>query len=199
MSIIKRAGDLVYTFRFLKLLVTKFEDTEAFKLGIIDADGKRLKTYDIEKAGNRDAYNNNFTPFHRLVYNIKKLIAKAPGGSSKIGSYAAALYLLKETYNISEKDINKALQECGLDSSDILAEQSEWFLLEDKRLSPGIYRVRNNKCLNAALVEAVNANDKIRIDEKSYPVGDIFGLDVYEAVHMPTRQRVFVTLGEIFR
>ena len=41
MGIIKRAGDLVYTFRFLKLLVTKFEDTEAFKIGAIDKDGNK--------------------------------------------------------------------------------------------------------------------------------------------------------------
>jgi hypothetical protein len=199
MSILKRAGDLVYTFRFLKLLVTKFEDTEAFKLGIVDAEGNRLKSYDIDKAGNRDAYSNFYTPFHRLVFNIKKMIAKVPGGSTKIASYAAALYLLKEKYNIDEKELNKALLECGLDSSSVLAEQSEWFLLEDKRLSPGIYRVRSKKCLNVSLEEMVNPNDKIRIEDKSYPIGDIFGLDVYEAIHMSTRQKIYVTLGEISR
>ena len=43
MGIIKRAADLVYTFRFLKLLVTSFDKTAAFKLGIIDEKGKRLK------------------------------------------------------------------------------------------------------------------------------------------------------------
>jgi hypothetical protein len=47
MGIIKRAGDLVYTFRFLKLLVTDFEDTDAYKAGIITADGKRDKSYDL--------------------------------------------------------------------------------------------------------------------------------------------------------
>ena len=49
MSIIKRAGDLVYTFRFLRLLTTAFEDTEAFKLGIIDKDGKRDKTFTLKE------------------------------------------------------------------------------------------------------------------------------------------------------
>jgi hypothetical protein len=31
MGILKSAADLVYTIRFLKLLVTKFEDTGAYK------------------------------------------------------------------------------------------------------------------------------------------------------------------------
>ena len=36
MGLIKRAGDLLFTFRFLTLLVTPFEKTKAFELGIID-------------------------------------------------------------------------------------------------------------------------------------------------------------------
>ena len=36
-----RAIDLFVTYRFIKLLVTPFDKTEAFKLGIIDKDGKR--------------------------------------------------------------------------------------------------------------------------------------------------------------
>ena len=72
MSIIKRAGDLVYTFRFSRLLTTAFEDTEAFKLGIIDKDGKRDKTFTLNTSENRSKYKDYYTPFHRLVFNIKK-------------------------------------------------------------------------------------------------------------------------------
>ena len=38
-----RAIDLFVTYRFLKLLTTPFNKTDAFKLGIIDADGNRVK------------------------------------------------------------------------------------------------------------------------------------------------------------
>ena len=38
-----RAIDLFVTYRFLKLLTTPFEKTEAFKLGIIDEKGNRVK------------------------------------------------------------------------------------------------------------------------------------------------------------
>jgi len=97
MGLLSRAGDLVYTFRFLRLLTTKFEDTTAYELGIIDDKGNRIKTKSITTGEEKSA----FTPFHRLVFNIKKLMAKklmakGSGGGSSVASYAAALYLIKK-------------------------------------------------------------------------------------------------------
>ena len=94
MGIVKRAADLVYTFRFLKLLVTSFESTAAFKLGLIDEKGKRLKKPKTPEE--KDAY----TPFNRLVFNVKRLI---PAG--KVGSYASALYLIKEHGQLSDESL----------------------------------------------------------------------------------------------
>ena len=88
MGILKRAGDLLYTFRFLTLLVTPFDKTKAFEEGIIDADGKRIKTYKKDT----EAYKEYYTPFHRLVFNVKRLMAKVPGGGSRLASYACLLY-----------------------------------------------------------------------------------------------------------
>jgi hypothetical protein len=194
MGIIKRAGDLVYTFRFLRLLTMKFEDTEAFKLGIIDADGKRLKSYSFDRMDDRDNYNNYYTPFHRLVFNIKKLMAKAPGGGSKLASYAAALYLIKEKYNVN---VNKAIKEAGIDPLDFMTEQSMWFVLEDGRLSPGTYKVTNDKVLNNTLEEMVKTKDAIKIKKDCYPIGQMFGLNVYEATHIKTGQNIYVTVSEL--
>ena len=42
------AIDAFITFRFLKLLVTPFNKTEAFKFGIIDERGKVLKKFLIQ-------------------------------------------------------------------------------------------------------------------------------------------------------
>ena len=42
MSLI-RAADTLIVFRILRLLTIKWEDQKAFKMGIIDADGKPLK------------------------------------------------------------------------------------------------------------------------------------------------------------
>lgn len=195
MSLLTRAGDLVYTFRFLKLLVTKFEDTEAFKNGIIDENGKRIKTKAIVTSDEKSSY----TSFHKLVFNIKKVIAKAPGGSSKLASYASALFLLKEEWNLTDKQLDKILAESGIDLIDMLEEQHTWYLLEDQKLSPGIYRCRNAKCLSETWDEMVQPKDKIRISDGNYPVGEIFGINVYQGEHVNTAQKIHFTLGEIYR
>ena len=199
MGIIKRAGDLVYTFRFLRLLTTSFEDTTAFKAGIIDKEGKRNKEFTLNTMDNRDIYRDAYTPFHRLVFNIKKLIAKAPGGGSKIASYATALYLMKEKFSITDKQMSKALKEMNVDTLDFLAEHTEWFLLENNQLSPGVYKVLNEKVINDTLEEVVKPRDKVIIKEDSYPVGDIFGLNIYEAVHVKTKKKVYVSTAELAR
>ncbi len=186
MGLLKRAGDLVYTFRFLKLLVTNFEDTEAFKLGLINEKGKRIRKAETPEE------KNVYTPFHRLVFNVKKLI---PGG--KIGSYASALYLIKEQFSVSEKKLTEALLECGVDTSELLTEDSKWFVLEDGRLSPGDYRVTTDKVLNKTCDEMVQRKDYVTADDDCYPVGDIFGIPVYECTHKMTGQSVYVTIGEL--
>jgi hypothetical protein len=193
MGVISRAGDLVYTFRFLKLLVTPFEKTNAFKLGLIDDQGKKLRKADTTEE--KSAYN----PFHRIVFNIKKLIAKAPGGSTRIASYASALFLIKEKYDISDKNLSKMIAESGIDQLDILAEQSEWYMLENKQLSPGVYRLIEDKVLSETWDDVVRAKDKVRILDDSFPVGNLLGLDVYEAIHINTNRKVHVTVSELLR
>jgi len=199
MGIIKRAGDLVYTFRFLRLLTTSFEDTEAFKLGIIDKDGKRQKSFTLDSMEDRDNYRNYYTPFHRLVFNIKKIMAKAPGGGSKLASYAAALFLLKEKFSMPQGKIIEALNVLDIDETDFLTEHSEWFVLEDTRLSPGSYKVLTSKLINDTMDEMVNARDKVRVSNDCYPVGEIFGINIYEVTHMRTNKSIYVSVGELAR
>jgi hypothetical protein len=199
MGIVKSAADLLYTFRFLKILVTPFNETDAFKAGIIDDEGKRRKDFELNTVDNRKAYQEYFTPFHRLIFNVKRFLSNAPGGSSRIASYASALYLIREEYGISEEDIRKGLKEAGIDPTDLLAENNQWFVLNDQRLSPGVYRVKNPKCLNRTFDDMVRPFDKIRVENKAYPIGDIFGLNIYEAIHMPTNQKIYITAEEILK
>ena len=197
MGLIKSAADLAYTFRFLALLVTPFNKTKAYEKGIIDEFGKRLKKPPFSSIEEREDYANYYTRFIRLVFNVKKLIGKVPGGKSRIASYAAALYLIKEDFGVSERKLKQGLNEYGVDFNDFLAENTQWFMLEDKELSPGVYRLIENKVLNSTYEEMAFANDRIRIRNDSFPIGDIFGLDIYEAIHMATNQKICVTAGEI--
>ena len=195
MGFLKQAADLGYTFRFIRMMVMDWQDWDAYKLGIIDENGKRIKKVRLDNEEKKSAY----TPFIRLAANIKRLVAKIPGGGSKLGSFASALYLVKEKANLSEKGLKSICEKCDIEVLDFLNENNEWFLLEDKQLSPGVYRVNNPKLLNKSCSELVWAKDQIRIKDDCFPVGDVFGVDIYEAVHIKTNQEVYVTASELIR
>ena len=55
MSLASRAGDLYYSFRFVKLLTTPWEETDAYKLGIIDENGKRDKSVKLDNDEKKSA------------------------------------------------------------------------------------------------------------------------------------------------
>ena len=82
---------------------------------------------------------------------------------------------------------------------DFLNEKNEWFLLDEKQLWPGIYRVQNPKLLNGSCAEMVWPKDQVRVQEECYPVGDVFGVDIYEATHVNTDKQVYVTASELIR
>ena len=193
MGLVKRAADLAYTFRFIRMMVMDWKDWDAYKLGIIDENGKRNKNVKMDSDEKRSAY----TPFIRLAANIKRLIAKIPGGGSKLGSFASALYLIKE--KVGTKGLEKICEKLNIDVLDFLNEKNEWFLLEDKQLSPGVYRVSNPKLLNKTCDELVWSRDQVRIQDECFPVGDVFGVDVYEATHIKTNHKVYVTASELLR
>lgn len=103
--------DSIYTYRFLKLLVTPFEKTKAYELGIVDENGKRTDKQ-ITTSEERDAFNL----FHRLTFNLKRLLGAFPGGKSRIASYVAALALLRENYGV---DTELVLNEMNIPNEDI--------------------------------------------------------------------------------
>ena len=130
---------------------------------------------------------------------FKKLLAKAPGGSSRLASYAAALFLLKEKYNLKDKQIEKIISESNLDVVDLISEQTSWYLLENQQLCPGVYRCKNEKVLSDTWDELVTEKDKIRVHDNAFPVGDVLGITIYEGEHISTGKTVHFTLGEIYR
>jgi hypothetical protein len=195
MGIVKRAADLAYTFRLIRMLVLDWKDWDAYKLDIIGEDGKRNKNVPLDTDEKKSAY----TPFIRLCANIKRLVTKIPGGGTKLGSFAAALFLIKEKYNVSDKDLYNIAEKAGIDPLDLLVENNEWFVLDDKRLSPGIYRLRENKLLNGTCDDIVWTKDQIRISDECYPVGDVFGIDIYEATHLRTNKNIYVATDEIYK
>jgi hypothetical protein len=53
--------------------------------------------------------------------------------------------------------------------------------------------------VNTTCEEIVRSKDQIRVKDDAYPIGDVFGIDVYEAIHVRTNQPLFVTINEIYK
>lgn len=85
--------DLWLVYSFIRRLVTPFEEWDAYKLGIIDERGNVLKKRrELRRKEEKDA----FKVFDVLVLNLKKLLEKLPAGQTRLASYAAALWLIRE-------------------------------------------------------------------------------------------------------
>ena len=194
------AIDAFITFRFLKLLVTPFNKTEAFKLGIIDARGKVLRKYrTLERIEERQAY----TILHRLVFNVKKLIEKVPGGKSRLASYAAALFLIKEHVaeyhdsdgQILEKEFYKYLKD-----NDLVEEESneikEEIAFGDKLLK-GTYKLVQDVGTDEEDKIIGRKGDKVSVYADQVAKDNVMGQDVFEVIHDSTKQVLLVTVEDI--
>ena len=203
-----RAIDLFVTYRFIKLLVTPFEKTEAYKLGIIDKDGNRVMP--PPKGGIRQTKpeplrtieeRNAYTVLHKLVFNIKKLFQKVPGLRTRLGTYAAALFLLKDTVkesvddpDVFEKEFMKHLKEQGYEIDDTIMEEVVGF---GEVLPKGEY-VLVNDILNKEEEElTAKKGDKVEVFKDEPPIDTILGVEIFPVVHVKTREEIYVSLEDI--
>lgn len=95
--------DTVIVFRILKMLTRKWEEMDAFKFGLIDDNGKRIKN--VKPKGSEQ--KNSYTLLHRLVFNLKRVLELLPFGRTRLASYAASLALLKENFNIDGESLER--------------------------------------------------------------------------------------------
>ena len=100
--------DLFLVYNMVKRLATPFNEWEAYKRGIIDERGNLLKSRkDLRTIKERDA----FGLYDLMILKLKRLVEKVPGGKTRLGSYAAALYLVKEGKLYTEETSDKILEE----------------------------------------------------------------------------------------
>ena len=196
MGIISRTGDLFYAFRFLKLLVTPFEKTKAFELGIIDKDGAILKKrVDRQTPEEKSAY----TVFHRLVFNLKRLIGKAPGGKSLVARYGAALFLIKEHTNMSEAKILKTIEKAlDIELTDDLHE-NYWYQDSEARLYPGNYVLLEDIASPTTGEIIAFKNQRVQVNDLQSPIGSFSNINIYRVKHSKTNQDIYITNGDICR
>ena len=201
-----RAIDLFVTYRFIKLLVTPFDKTPAFKLGIIDKDGNRLKEKTVARGMQPTQLNtieekSAYTILHKLVFNIKKIFAKVPGLRTKLGTYAAALFLLKDTFkesvddpDVFEKEFMKYLKEQGYEIDNSISEEVIGF---GEVLPKGEY-VLVNDILNKDEEElSAKKGDKVVTYKDEAPVDTVLGVEIFSVVHEKSKEVIYVSLEDI--
>ena len=199
-----RAIDLFVTYRFLRLLTTPFEDTDAFKFGIIAEKGNRIKKKgstkpEVELATSE--LKNSYTILHKLVFNIKKIFNKVPGLRTKVGTYAAALFLLKDTFKESvddpdmfEKEFIKFLKENDIELDNEISEEVIGF---GEVLPKGEY-VLVNDILNKEEEElSAKKGDKVIAYDDEPPVDTVLGVEIFPVIHVSTQEKIYVSLEDI--
>ena len=189
-----RAVDLFVVYRFLKLLVTPWEKQEAYKLGIIDKNGKALKkARDLGTETERSA----FTLLHRLVFNCKRIMGKIPFVRSQLGTYATALFLLKEHYNldhIPEGDVSKFLIENKLIKfDDNISEEVIGF---GSMLPMGEYKLKDQVTGDDEEIDA-QPGDIVNALQDTPPSDTILGVDVFPVIHKRSNKIIYVSLEDI--
>ena len=199
-----RAIDLFVTYRFLKLLTTPFEDMEAYKLGIIDEKGNIVRQPKSTKPAVELAtveQKNSYTILHKLVFNIKKIFQKVPGLRTKVGTYAAALFLLKDTFKESvddqhmfEKEFMKYLKENNIEFDNEISEEVIGF---GEVLPKGEYLLVND-ILNKEEEElSAKKGDKVVAYEDEAPVDTILGVEIFPVIHIKSQEKIYVSLEDI--
>ena len=199
-----RAIDLFVTYRFLKLLTTPFEKTEAYKLGIIDDNGNRIMQKGIKKPQVplvTTQEKNAYTILHKLVFNIKKIFAKVPGLRTKVGTSAAALFLLKDTFKESvddpdmfEKEFMKYLKENDIEFDNEISEEVIGF---GEILPKGEY-VLVNDILNKEEEElSAKKGDKVIAFDDEPPIDTVLGVEIFPVIHAQTQEKIYVSLEDI--
>ena len=199
-----RAVDLFVTYRFLKLLTTPFEKTDAFKLGIIDKNGHRIRLPKSTKPAvelTTSELKNSYTILHKLIFNIKKLFAKVPGLRTKVGTYAAALFLLKDTFkehvedpDMFEKEFIKYLKENKIELDRDISEEVIGF---GEVLPKGEYVLKND-ILNKEEEElTAKKGDRVVAFADESPIDTVLGVEIFPVVHMKTQEKIYVSLEDI--
>ena len=199
-----RAIDLFVTYIFIKLLVTPFEKQEAYKLGVIDKNGNRILIPGTNKPTilNTIAEKNSYTVLHKLVFNIKKIFGKVPGLRTKLGTYAAALFLLKDTFKedvdpqMWEKQFMKYLKENNIELDDTISEETT---LEDGKLPKGIYKLQQDITFDKEDADSPDAleGDEVQAFDATPPSDTVLGVEIFPVIHIPTQTKIYVSAEDI--
>jgi len=154
-------------YKTIQLLTRKWEDWDAYKLGIIDDNGKTIKQPKTAEE------KSSFDMFHVMVRNLKLLLNKFPFGKTRIASFAAGLWLIKEQTDGSDDFERIIFEHLGITQKDILLESTK-----QSNISSGFYDFGDYTFM---------------VKEGTLPVAKYLGQDIYKLQDIVTKEYVYVT------
>jgi hypothetical protein len=182
----QRAIDTVIVFRVLKLLTTKWTDHEAYKVGLIDDKGKRIKSEKVNTAVRK----NSYTFLHRLVFNLKRIMEFLPGGKTRLASYAAALFLIKEHCGLSgtklDKEVFRYLQESGLLEEGLMENFIPINKLQNERTYTLVRPIIIDEDIDAERGDTI-------IHPGAKPVAKIYGVHIFKMYNIDKELMMYCT------
>lgn len=149
--------------RLLRLLSQPIEQSDAYRYGIIDADGNKIK--DPQTSQELDSY----TLLNRFIIKVKKSLMKSPDRNAKrLLTFAAALAILREENDVdslSDEEFEKRL-----DLYEMFSDVKE----ESTLLERNIVSFRTHKLIEEMAANAVGGGgiDGIGVGPKGEPGRD---------------------------
>lgn len=197
------AIDLFVAYRFIRILTTPFEKSDAFKFGIIDNKGNRIKKENSSKPAvelTTSELKNSYTILHKLVFNIKKIFLKVPGIKTKVGTYAAALFLLKDTFKENFEDprfIEKTFLEYLKENYEIDDSISEEVIGFGEILPKGEYILQSDILSKQSEDIVAKKGDKVFATQDTSPTDTILGVEIFSVIHETSKETIYISLEDI--
>ena len=192
-----RAIDLFVVYRFLRILTTPWEEQEAFKHGIIDKDGKLLRRNNTLKTEDE---KKSHTLLHRLVFNLKRLLHKIPGVRTKIGTYATALFLLKQHLGSQmeeEEMIERSFKNWLVDNGYITAEElGEEVTGIGETLPKGKYKLTQDIFTDKSEIRG-KIGDIVVAFADTAPTDAVMGQNIFKVIHQRSKEEIYVALEDL--
>ena len=193
------AIDLFVAYRFLRILTTPWEDQPAFEHGIIDKDGKLLRKRKELKTSDE---KTSFTLLHRLIFNLKRLLHKIPGVRTKLGTYATALFLLKQHFSSQVEDENAvetSFTNWLVDQGYITEEDLQEMRFADfsDMLPKGSYKVGVDIIPNEDYPGSAKKGDVVVAFSDITPEEVILGQPIFKVIHQKSKEEIYISLEDL--
>ena len=179
--------DTVIVFRILKMMTRKWEEMDAYKFGLIDDNGKRIKS----KKPKTSEEKSSFTLLHRLVFNLKRVLELLPFGRTRLASYAASLALLKEHFNIDGESLERHFYQY-LKENDLVLD-----LLEGHDNMNNLQKGKQYELRQSVWNEEDNIGyrgDQVQVLGKT---DNVMGVDIYRVYNITQDQSMLITGHDI--